>query len=342
MVLSLDVSAEASPLFMAEAKKNYAKLCGICHGNSGNGKGYAGASLMPPPTDFTLPGLSAHLTKDKLRHAIKHGVPGTSMVGYARKLSDSQISAMTRYIRQQFMRVAGLSRVPADASSQGKDIYIEHCAACHGDNGNTAVWAKSGLQPAPRNFTAPATVDELSVERMIMSVTHGRPGTAMMAFDGRLSKDEIMSVVSFIRSTFMGGRADVHVQQSPTSTPQIEDVITREEKNFFYPGEVLANRQQGKVLYLRNCLTCHGKNGIGDGPRANFNRPRPRDFTSDRTRQLFNRESLFHAIKKGKIGTVMPAWQTVLSDQDVANIAEFVFTEFVQMVGHTAKKKTLN
>ncbi len=83
MLLSLGASAdEASPLFIAEAKNNYAKLCGICHGISGNGKGHAGASLIPPPTDFTLPGLSAKLTQDKLWHAIKHGVPGTSMGNY--------------------------------------------------------------------------------------------------------------------------------------------------------------------------------------------------------------------------------------------------------------------
>ena len=39
---------------------------------------------------------------------------------------------------------------------------------------------------------------------MINSVTHGRLGTAMMAWKDNLTIDEIRAVVFYIRRTFMG------------------------------------------------------------------------------------------------------------------------------------------
>ncbi|WP_456376255.1 c-type cytochrome, partial [Lutibacter sp.] len=36
-----------------EAKKLYASMCVICHGNKGKGDGIAGAALSPKPANFT-------------------------------------------------------------------------------------------------------------------------------------------------------------------------------------------------------------------------------------------------------------------------------------------------
>jgi mono/diheme cytochrome c family protein len=44
---------------------------------------------------------------------------------------------------------------------------------------------------------------------------------------------------------------------------------------------------------------------------------------------MLNRPALFDAISTGKRGTVMPAWKTVLDEQQIANVAEFVFEAFV-------------
>ena len=42
-----------------------------------------------------------------------------------------------------------------------------------------------------------------------------------------------------------------------------------------------------------------------------------------------SRPALFRAIMMGKAGTVMPAWGTVLSQQQVADVAEFVYQDFI-------------
>ena len=44
----------------------------------------------------------------------------------------------------------------------------------------------------------------------------------------------------------------------------------------------------------------------------------------------YNRPRLFAAITGGKNGTVMPAWGKVLSEQQIADVAEFVFQAFIQ------------
>ncbi|MFB6346870.1 MAG: cytochrome c, partial [bacterium] len=38
--------------------------------------------------------------------------------------------------------------------------------------------------------------------------------------------------------------------------------------------------RSGKAIYERNCASCHGTNGRGNGPAAEYLFPKPRDFTS--------------------------------------------------------------
>lgn len=86
---------------------------------------------------------------------------------------------------------------------------------------------------------------------------------------------------------------------------------------------------KGRDFYMQNCFTCHGVTGAGDGPRAYFINPVPRDFLLESSRQYLNRPALFGAISKGRTGSEMPAWGKVLNDQEIANVAEYVFQNFI-------------
>ena len=97
-----------------------------------------------------------------------------------------------------------------------------------------------------------------------------------------------------------------------------------------FPQGLQGDAQKGEQFYMSNCFTCHGKKGDGAGPRAHFNQPRPRNFLSEEARLTLNRPNLFNAISIGKPGTVMPAWNKVLSDNEIANVAEFVYQTFIQ------------
>ncbi len=346
----------------------YRKYCKVCHGDRGDGMASGGANLQPPPTSFRSFTEQNAPSRESMIESVVMGRPGTTMVGYARRLSSEQIALLVDYIRETFMAGVDLpannrlAQAPSRFDLQrGQQLYVKNCAACHGDRGNTAVWAKNGLKPAPRDFTSQQARAELSFERMIASVTDGRAGTAMMSFKKRLTTSDIEHVVSYIRQVFMG----LEDRQAKTMSPleaQLEgDVSSDDFHRLSDPGVVeplgqhgvvdmsqpfplgLAGDQAlGKDFFMNNCAVCHGKLGQGNGPRAHFNDPQPRNFTSAAARQFFNRPRLFEAISHGKVGTVMPAWATVLDSQTIANVAEFVFQAFIldqSSASHSNKKK---
>ena len=86
----------------------------------------------------------------------------------------------------------------------------------------------------------------------------------------------------------------------------------------------------GANFYNTNCATCHGAKGDGQGPRAYFIFPKPRDFTHPASLNKLNRPELFTAVAKGSLGTEMPAWEKVLNPQQIADLSEFVFVNFIQ------------
>jgi cytochrome c oxidase cbb3-type subunit III len=100
--------------------------------------------------------------------------------------------------------VAANHLVGTSEVSLGKKIYHDRCEVCHGSQGDGKTFAANALYPIPKNFTVKVTKKELTYERMIESITRGRPGTAMMPWEGILSKQEIHSVVNYIQQKLMG------------------------------------------------------------------------------------------------------------------------------------------
>ena len=86
----------------------------------------------------------------------------------------------------------------------GRDIFFQHCKACHGSKGDGKTFAANVLNPPPKNFISEKSKQELTEKRMIRSVSEGRKGTAMMPWKSRLTSTEIRAVVSYIRFGLMG------------------------------------------------------------------------------------------------------------------------------------------
>ena len=89
----------------------------------------------------------------------------------------------------------------------------------------------------------------------------------------------------------------------------------------------------GKKLYEKWCINCHGESGGGDGPAADFLRPRPRNFTSGQFKirstmsgKLPTDDDLFHVISKGMPGTSMPAWEERLKEPERRQIISYIKT----------------
>jgi mono/diheme cytochrome c family protein len=347
----------AAPASAAQPASSHEQIfirnCAVCHGEKGDGMSRAQTGLNPPPRDFTTARSAQELDRERMIESVRHGRPGTAMVAWEHRLSEDEIAGVVDFIRERFMRspaattasgaasVSGSNgrAVPAAAvADAGARIYQKHCSTCHGERGSGVSWATGSFTPPPRDFTAPGVAAELSLERMLASVTHGRPGTAMMAFGSRLSAEEIGEVVAYIRGEFM--KAEARTPSAPAATPAAPvlhaGVI---DMSLPFAGGLRGNADRGGAFYRRNCHVCHGLDGDGKGPRASFIRPPPRDFLSALARGTLNRPNLFEAISSGRRGTVMAAWKTVLSEQEIADVAEFVFQNFIQPSADAVKKK---
>ena len=305
----------------------YKKHCAVCHGDRGDGNTRVRRGLSPPPRNFTTAHAREELSRERMITSVTYGRPGTAMVAFGGRLSAGQVENVVDYIRATFMTgKAGPAR--PRRLVLGEEIYTRHCAVCHGDKGSGAMWTQASLNPPPRNFTAPETAAELTRERMITSVTYGRPGTAMMSFAKRLSAAEIEAVVDYVRERFIA-----------SAPPPSHPPVAQADMAAPFPAGLHGDRDAGREFYMNNCLDCHGREGNGKGPRSKFINPKPRNFLSADARRRLNRPALFGAVRDGLRGTVMPAWGKVLSDQQIADVAEFVFTAFVSPDASSPAKK---
>jgi len=96
----------------------------------------------------------------------------------------------------------------------------------------------------------------------------------------------------------------------------------------------------GYGLYRRHCLHCHGVSGAGNGPTSAFLYPIPRDyrkglfkFTSTPNGARPHRDDLRRTVKNGLHGTSMPAFEAILSDDEIEQVVDYVI--FLSIRGET-------
>jgi mono/diheme cytochrome c family protein len=86
----------------------------------------------------------------------------------------------------------------ADAATAGAVIFKNNCTACHGDLGHGDGPAGAALSPRPKNL--PELASTVGDDYLFWRISTGRDGTAMVAWKGVLTDEQIWQVVSFIRT----------------------------------------------------------------------------------------------------------------------------------------------
>ena len=239
----------------------------------------------------------------------------------------------------QLMPFAQAASPPPPGSSRGALLYHNYCSVCHGDKGNGQSRATGSLSTPPRDFTSEAARQELTRERIVLAISHGRPGTAMTAWKSQLSESDIAVLAEHVLNTYV--KRDIDAQAS-AGTPGISgtrahggreadtgSTPVQVDMTAGLPNGLKGDLKRGGAFYLANCATCHGARGDGAGPRAYFINPKPRNFIEPASRARFNRVALFAAVTEGRNGSEMPAWKQVATPQQIADVSEYVFRSFI-------------
>jgi mono/diheme cytochrome c family protein len=79
----------------------------------------------------------------------------------------------------------------------------------------------------------------------------------------------------------------------------------------------------GMAVYTKNCASCHGKTGLGDGVKARALKTFPGDFSKADFQGLADGE-IFYKTKTGR--EEMPKYEGKLTDDDIWNTVNYLRT----------------
>lgn len=229
LIYSAGTSEELkNPKHMTEASIKageaiFFEYCSGCHGRRADGRGLQSLNLNPKPQNLRNAQFVKYLTDDRLFTSISGGVRGTAMQAFELVLSSDKRWDVINYIRSlttddtlALANALGYEAVPAEAknpltmdeanATQGRTLFMNYCASCHGSRADGKGLVAPSLVPAPRNLVVVTSwgekpfVDYLSDARLYDSITNGVPGTSMLPWIRVMSENERWATVLFLRA----------------------------------------------------------------------------------------------------------------------------------------------
>ena len=207
-------------------KELYVKYCAQCHGEKGDGEGYATVHLYPRPRDFTSGRFKVRTTPNgalpthqDLVNIIRRGMPYTSMPAWP-DFTDQEVSELAYYLTTfspdftnperaaEPIELPSAPAATAESIELGKKLYEETgCLKCHGNRGlgdgpsaptlvddfNRPIRAANLAHPW--TFRAGSTREDI-----FRTMSTGLNGTPMPSFTDSLSTEQRWAITDFIVS----------------------------------------------------------------------------------------------------------------------------------------------
>ena len=132
-----------------------------------------------------------------------------------------------------------------------------------------------------------------------------------------IKKVIISSLVVFASVSILNMNVSAQEQAKPWDVP----ANYKSMKNPVAKGD--ASNKAGKTLYDKNCASCHGKTGLGDGVKARALKTAAGDFSIAAYQDQTDGEHFY----KSKFGRdEMPKYEGKLSDDDLWNTVNYMRT----------------
>jgi mono/diheme cytochrome c family protein len=218
-----DVGTEAQ---RQSGKTLYLRYCSQCHGEKGDGEGYAASHLRPRPRNFTTGKFKVRTTPNgalpthqDLVNIIRRGMPYTSMPAWP-DFSDQQVSDLAYFLTSFSAEFSNPENTPQPISlpsapkstkesiELGKKVYEETgCAKCHGPLGRGDGPSAPTLKDDWDNPIRAADLTQnwtfrggSSREDIFRTLSTGLNGTPMPSFVDALKPEQRWALTDFIVS----------------------------------------------------------------------------------------------------------------------------------------------
>lgn len=234
----------------------------------------------------------------------------------------------------------------AEMIEAGKRVYFTKCVWCHGVDGAGDGPGADRLWPRPRNFnqgtfkirhTASGELPLFDASKpvpgqndLFETVTHGLPGSAMPSWEGILTEEQRLQVLSFVTTQLVKDRKFTDKQSETQTILQLSDLKPK-------PATDESRKRGSELIVEKKCIECHGTEGRGDGNAFNLkddwgfaiqpaNWHKCWNFRGSR-QDPYNVANIFRTFSTGVNGTPMPSFadNTTIDERwDIANWVNFL------------------
>jgi len=258
-----------SPL-IARGRELFGRQCVICHGEQGDGAGQFAYLMNPRPRNlkqgkFKLASTQNQVPSDEdLLRTLKRGMPGSAMPPWAH-LPPADLKALVAYVREIHVEaikleldagvkdgtytsdeVSGLLAdrtqpgppivVPPEPPTDdlrwfnGRRVYLQACAACHGADGHPLVEAvkfdDDGYPDPPRSFVNGIFKGGMEGPDLYCRIMKGMRGTPMPASEGTLTADETWDLIHYVQSLARSGsQVRAQLRQDTFTALKVSDAL---------------------------------------------------------------------------------------------------------------------
>ena len=247
----------------------FAKQCVVCHGDAGDGAGKFAYLMNPRPRNFQQGNFKLATTQNQvpsdedLIRTISRGMPGSAMPPWGHlPISDLQaLAAYVREIRAKAIREIAQSMVSkAELEPQsveafvsgrvnagapvvvppepveddirwfnGRRLYLEGCASCHGADGHPVADAvkfdAEGYPVPPRSFVNGIFKGGSEGHQLYVRILKGLKGTPMPASEGNYSNDDFWDLIHYVQSLARAGAQErAQLRQGTFAAPRVSEL----------------------------------------------------------------------------------------------------------------------